>query len=159
MSRQYSAARRSMGSAPRVSTASITSPDDLAMNSRLEQAVLELASAERPLNTRLALDTKHEEYRQFCIELYPDNDFKHVLCPEKMYRFMNRRKREARKHSGKVEIDLIGQLMMRLCLLLLVHMGRPLPCPSRRNPSVRVSSPSTRPCSHRFTSNSWQPAS
>ena len=63
-------------------------PDDVALNSQLETAILQMREQSRPANTAKAIDPKIEEYFQFCDELYPQDQYRYSLDYEKVYRFM-----------------------------------------------------------------------
>lgn len=66
----------------------IRHPDDLALNSQLETAILQMRDLSRPANTAKAIDPKMEEYFQFCDAIYPNDQYGYCLVYEKVYRFM-----------------------------------------------------------------------
>jgi len=72
-----------------VSPAVLRTPEELAQNSRLEQVVLNLRHDTRPPNTMKAIDSKQEEYMQYCDAVYPQDLYKYTLDTEKAYTFMH----------------------------------------------------------------------
>ena len=77
-------------------------PNDLVLNSRLEQGVLQLRESYRPSNTSKAQDPKEEEYMQFCDALYPHDVHRHVLNADRVYRFIIFQAfREKRRRGGR----------------------------------------------------------
>ena len=68
--------------------APLTNPADYELNSRMEECVLTLRDVSKCPNSIKALDTKQEEYMQYCEVCYPDDPYKWTLDREKAYRFM-----------------------------------------------------------------------
>jgi Centromere DNA-binding protein complex CBF3 subunit, domain 2 len=68
--------------------ASLPNPEDVGVNSALEQAVLEMSESLWPGNTQKAFDPKIDEYFQFCNYVYPHDLYRYNLSYDKVYRFM-----------------------------------------------------------------------
>ena len=49
----------------------LRTPNDMALNSQMEEAVMNLRRQDHPTNTIKELDTKAEECMQFCDKVYP----------------------------------------------------------------------------------------
>ena len=63
-------------------------PEDVDLNSKLEQSVLDARQDLRPDNTAKAQDPKIEEYMQYCDAKYPQDPYRYTLTCERLYRFM-----------------------------------------------------------------------
>jgi hypothetical protein len=68
--------------------ASLPNPEDVGVNSALEQAVLEMSESLWPSNTQKAFDPKIDEYFQFCNYVYPHDLYRYNLSYDKVYWFM-----------------------------------------------------------------------
>jgi Centromere DNA-binding protein complex CBF3 subunit, domain 2 len=66
----------------------IRHPNELELNSQLEQQVLHLREEYRPDNTQKAQDPKILEYFHYCDVVWDHDPYKYILSCEKVYRFM-----------------------------------------------------------------------
>ena len=73
---------------PLQTTALLRHPNDVELNSRLQQSVETIHDAGMCENTRKAMEPKEKEYIQFCNVVYPQDIHRHTLTFEKVYRFM-----------------------------------------------------------------------
>ena len=81
--------RRAVASAtPSPARIAIRSPEDVEINSRMEQAVLAMRDDERPTNTLKAIGSKTKECMQRCDHVYPSDRYRCTLDREKACRFM-----------------------------------------------------------------------
>ena len=67
---------------------SVRHPNELELNSNLEQTVLELREEYRPENSANQQDPKILEFFHFCDLVYAHDPYKYTLSCEKVYRFM-----------------------------------------------------------------------
>jgi Centromere DNA-binding protein complex CBF3 subunit, domain 2/Transcriptional activator of glycolytic enzymes len=80
----------------------VYNPNDIALNSNLEQAIVTIRNASRPENTRKTQEPKIKEFESYCDQCFPGDPFKHNLGPEKVYRFMYYQAfREKKKCGGR----------------------------------------------------------
>jgi len=80
----------------------LTSSDDVALNSRMEECVLTLRNHSKCTNSIKVIDTKQEECMQYCEKCYPNNLYKFMLDRDKAYRFRwYQTFREQKPRSGK----------------------------------------------------------
>jgi hypothetical protein len=70
-----------------VATATLRSPDDVGLNSALEQTLLKLTEANRPENTKKAYDGKIKEWFEFCDAKYGEEPYKYIVNSDKLYRY------------------------------------------------------------------------
>jgi Centromere DNA-binding protein complex CBF3 subunit, domain 2/Transcriptional activator of glycolytic enzymes len=76
-------------------------PNDVALNSLLEETILEMREEGRPANTAKTMDNKIREFFQFCDLQYPNDPYNYILEFEKVYRFMFYQSfREQKKRGG-----------------------------------------------------------
>ena len=62
-------------------------PNDVDLNTRLQQSVRTIDLSLRPAKTSDAIDPKATEYYQFCDYAYANDPYKYTLSSEKMYSF------------------------------------------------------------------------
>lgn len=75
----------------------------------LETALLGIDGGEKPTNTILAMVPKMMEFREYCEHVYPNDDFKHVMDYDKVFRFMFYTAfREKRATGGRRESNRAG---------------------------------------------------
>jgi len=73
------AAAVAAAASPTVTLTTLRNPNDMEMNSQMEQVVMNLRRMERPTNTIKALDSKREEYMQYCNKVYPHDPYRYTL--------------------------------------------------------------------------------
>ena len=73
---------------PLQTTLLLQHPNDVELNSRLQQSVEDLHDAEMCKNTQKAMEPKEKEYAHFCDVVYPNDLHRRTLAFEKVYRFM-----------------------------------------------------------------------
>jgi Centromere DNA-binding protein complex CBF3 subunit, domain 2/Transcriptional activator of glycolytic enzymes len=80
----------------------INNPDDIGLNSNLEQAVVAIRNRDKPTNTRKTQEPKIKEFEKFCELCFPHDPYKYNLSPEKVYKFMYYQSfREKKKRGGR----------------------------------------------------------
>ena len=61
---------------------------DVEYNNELAKAIVQLRANGKPTNSVKAFQPKIEEYKQFCEQCYPDDNYKYCFDESKLYRFM-----------------------------------------------------------------------
>jgi len=88
---QQAKARRTaaaVAAAASPATLTLRNPNDIELNSQMEQAVMNLRRRDRPPNTIKALHSKAEECMQFCDKVYPQDPYRYTLDRDRAHRFM-----------------------------------------------------------------------
>jgi Centromere DNA-binding protein complex CBF3 subunit, domain 2 len=65
----------------------LRNPEDIGLQSRLEQSVIAIRNSQRPINTLKAMMPKIREFEQFCEQIYPNDPYKYNINAEKAYKF------------------------------------------------------------------------